>query len=74
MGKLRSALLSGVQDNLWREEAMAEGEDAKVVIVGCGIAGIAAARRLIDAGYEQVRILEATGRAGGRIKTNKLGE
>ncbi|XP_024153406.1 peroxisomal N(1)-acetyl-spermine/spermidine oxidase isoform X2 [Oryzias melastigma] len=52
---------------------MAEGEDAKVVIVGCGIAGIAAARRLIDAGYEQVRILEATGRAGGRIKTNKLG-
>lgn len=62
---------SGVRDS---DQAMAESEDAKVVIVGCGIAGIAAARRLLDAGFEQVRILEATGRAGGRIQTNKLGE
>lgn len=46
---------------------------ARVVIVGCGISGIAAARRLVEAGFN-VHILEATGRSGGRIKTSTLGE
>ncbi|XP_063346969.1 uncharacterized protein LOC134639615 [Pelmatolapia mariae] len=47
--------------------------DAKVVIIGCGIAGIAAAHKLVKAGFHHVRILEATGRSGGRIKTGRIG-
>ncbi|XP_026209571.1 peroxisomal N(1)-acetyl-spermine/spermidine oxidase-like isoform X2 [Anabas testudineus] len=47
--------------------------EAEVVIIGCGISGIAAAHKLLKAGFENVRILEATARSGGRIKTDKLG-
>lgn len=48
--------------------------DPKIVIIGCGISGIAAAHKLYKAGFRNVRILEATARSGGRIKTDKLGE
>jgi monoamine oxidase len=41
---------------------------AKVIIVGAGVAGLAAARRLAEAGIETV-ILEARDRIGGRIDT-----
>lgn len=40
------------------------------LIIGAGIAGLAAARRLADAN-EQVLILEARNRLGGRIYTNR---
>lgn len=53
---------------------MSLGADARIVIIGCGISGIAAAHRLIKAGFNHVRVLEATGRSGGRIKTGKFGE
>ncbi|KAK5853960.1 hypothetical protein PBY51_015068 [Eleginops maclovinus] len=53
---------------------MAMSVNAKVVIVGCGISGIAAAHRLVDAGFHHVQIVEATARSGGRIKTGKLGD
>lgn len=52
---------------------MATSEDPTIVIIGCGVSGIAAAQRLVKAGYD-VRILEATGRSGGRIKTATLGK
>lgn len=45
----------------------------KIVIVGSGISGLAAAERLVKAGFQHVRILEATKRSGGRIKTSTLG-
>uniref|UniRef100_A0A3B5B7B5 Peroxisomal N(1)-acetyl-spermine/spermidine oxidase-like n=1 Tax=Stegastes partitus TaxID=144197 RepID=A0A3B5B7B5_9TELE len=48
-------------------------KDPQIVIVGCGISGISAAHRLVKAGFQHVRILEATERSGGRIKTAKLG-
>ncbi|KAK5853959.1 hypothetical protein PBY51_015068 [Eleginops maclovinus] len=48
--------------------------NAKVVIVGCGISGIAAAHKLVNAGFQHVRILEATARSGGRIKTGTFGD
>ncbi|XP_026211777.1 peroxisomal N(1)-acetyl-spermine/spermidine oxidase [Anabas testudineus] len=45
----------------------------KIVIIGCGISGIAAAQRLVNGGFTDVRILEATARSGGRIKTGRFG-
>ncbi|XP_062375431.1 peroxisomal N(1)-acetyl-spermine/spermidine oxidase-like isoform X2 [Sardina pilchardus] len=47
--------------------------DAKIVIVGCGISGIGAALKLTKYGFRNVRIVEATGRSGGRIRTGRLG-
>lgn len=46
------------------------GRDEKVVVVGAGIAGIAAARELEGAGF-RVTVLEASQRIGGRIYTNR---
>lgn len=40
----------------------------KVIVIGAGIAGAAAARALTDAGLE-AQVLEASGRVGGRIHT-----
>ncbi len=44
------------------------GSDFDVVVVGAGAAGIAAARRLVDAGLE-VMLVEARDRVGGRAWT-----
>lgn len=44
-------------------------EDTDVVIVGAGIAGLAAALHLTDAGVS-VALLEATERVGGRVRTD----
>ncbi|XP_063069560.1 spermine oxidase isoform X1 [Engraulis encrasicolus] len=42
---------------------------AKVVIIGAGFAGLAAAATLCESGFQNVRILEAKGRVGGRVHT-----
>ncbi|XP_037637605.1 peroxisomal N(1)-acetyl-spermine/spermidine oxidase-like [Sebastes umbrosus] len=47
--------------------------DPRIVIIGSGISGLAAAHRLVNTGFHHVRILEATARSGGRIKTGRLG-
>ncbi|XP_014883546.1 peroxisomal N(1)-acetyl-spermine/spermidine oxidase-like [Poecilia latipinna] len=51
---------------------MAGNKNVNIVIVGSGIAGIAAAHRLTTSGFNNVHILEATERSGGRIKTGRL--
>ncbi|XP_053730414.1 peroxisomal N(1)-acetyl-spermine/spermidine oxidase [Synchiropus splendidus] len=48
--------------------------EAKIVIVGCGMSGVAAAHRLIKAGFKNVHVLEATARSGGRVRTGRLGD
>ncbi|XP_001353445.4 spermine oxidase [Drosophila pseudoobscura] len=44
-------------------------ETARIVIIGAGASGIAAATRLLEQGFRNVRILEAEDRIGGRIHT-----
>ncbi|CAL8284185.1 unnamed protein product [Arctogadus glacialis] len=53
--------------------ALRRGLDSQIVIIGSGISGIAAAQKLVKYGFHNVRILEATARSGGRIKTGKFG-
>lgn len=43
--------------------------DAKILIIGAGAAGIAAASHLFKNGFQNLLILEAENRLGGRINT-----
>ncbi|HVF68634.1 MAG TPA: NAD(P)/FAD-dependent oxidoreductase [Pyrinomonadaceae bacterium] len=45
-----------------------KGTPKKVVVIGAGVAGLAAAYELTGAGHD-VTVLEARGRAGGRVQT-----
>jgi len=47
--------------------------EADVVIVGAGLAGLIAARKILDAGFEPL-IVEANDRVGGRIDTKDIGD
>ncbi|XP_018303236.1 peroxisomal N(1)-acetyl-spermine/spermidine oxidase-like [Mycetomoellerius zeteki] len=49
-------------------------KETKIVIVGAGAAGIAAASRLLQKGVNDFVILEANDRIGGRINTKDFGE
>ncbi len=42
-----------------------------ILIIGAGIAGLSAARTLQEKGYQNIKILEARDRIGGRIWTNQ---
>jgi polyamine oxidase len=47
--------------------------NGRVIIVGAGIAGVAAAQRLLDAGIEDFLILESRHEVGGRMATVPFG-
>lgn len=47
--------------------------DHKILIVGAGISGISAGKKLYDAGYRNFKIVEATDRIGGRLKHAYIG-
>ncbi|XP_024888856.1 polyamine oxidase 1-like [Temnothorax curvispinosus] len=49
-------------------------KETKIVIVGAGASGIAAASRLLKRGVSDFVILEANDRIGGRINTTNFGE
>ncbi|XP_048393056.1 peroxisomal N(1)-acetyl-spermine/spermidine oxidase-like isoform X2 [Stegostoma tigrinum] len=46
----------------------------KVVIIGAGIAGVAAAGKLLQHGFNDVQIIEASSRPGGRIRSYPFGK
>lgn len=46
----------------------------KIVIVGAGASGIAAATKLISNGFRNIVILEAENRIGGRVNTIRAGD
>ncbi|XP_046431547.1 possible lysine-specific histone demethylase 1 isoform X1 [Neodiprion fabricii] len=48
-------------------------KDVQVLIVGAGAAGIAAACRLLEQGFQNVRVFEAGDRIGGRVHTVEFG-
>lgn len=48
------------------------GGPGRVVVLGAGLAGLGAAYRLLNAGYDVV-VLEAQGRPGGRVQTVREG-
>ncbi|KAG7190621.1 hypothetical protein KM043_006707 [Ampulex compressa] len=48
--------------------------ESKILIIGAGAAGFAAASRLIERGLTKITILEAKDRIGGRIHTTDFSE
>ena len=60
------AYLSGVRA---ARQLISETEPDRVIVIGAGIAGAAAARTLTNAGVE-VHVLEASDRVGGRIRSS----
>lgn len=49
-------------------------KNAKIIIIGSGPSGIAAATKLMENGFNNVTILEAEDRIGGRVYTTKFGK
>ncbi|MEL6659015.1 MAG: NAD(P)/FAD-dependent oxidoreductase [Bacteroidota bacterium] len=48
-----------------------QADDRRVVIVGAGVAGLAAAYHLRQNGFQNIMILEAQSQIGGRLRTNR---
>src|SRR5213595_4163563 len=52
---------------------MARARQVDVAVVGAGLAGLVAARRLVEAGLEPL-VVEARDRAGGRTLNHDIGD
>lgn len=46
----------------------------RVVVIGTGLAGLAAARALLEQGFTDVTVLEASSHIGGRVQSVRLGK
>lgn len=43
--------------------------DKKIIVIGAGASGVAAATKLLSNGFKNITILEAENRIGGRVNT-----
>ena len=62
--------------NVWRRGVVSPDssrQNQKVVIIGAGMAGLAAATELHASGFDNVVVLEARDRIGGRVWTEAIG-
>lgn len=46
----------------------------RIVVIGAGLAGLSATKTLLENGFTDVTILEATDRIGGRVQSVNLGK
>ena len=60
-----------MEDN---EKANGPTDEPEILIIGAGIAGIAAGNKLAKEGFTNFKILEASDRIGGRIWSVVTGE
>lgn len=70
---LRAAALALASGGVWspaRARAKQPGQGKRAIVIGAGFAGLAAARRLTDHGFDVV-VLEARRRIGGRVWTDR---
>ena len=71
---LKSIPASLLASSYWTTACQAENginpADKTVVVIGAGISGLAAAKKLQEAGFK-VSILEAQDKVGGRVRTNR---
>ena len=68
---LRTGLLTAALSPLWHSRAaLALARREHIVVIGAGMAGLAAARDLVARGFE-VTVLEGRNRIGGRIHTDR---
>lgn len=71
---LKSIPASLLASSYWTTACQAENginpADKRVVVIGAGIAGLAAAKKLQEAGFK-VNVLEAQDKVGGRVRTNR---
>ncbi|MCD7447256.1 hypothetical protein HAX54_026375 [Datura stramonium] len=54
-----------------KDRILAKPSKGRVIIIGAGLAGLAAARQLMSFGFEAI-VLEGRNRAGGRVYTKKM--
>lgn len=55
------------------QSSISNSNQHKVIIIGAGMAGLSAATHLIKNGINDIKILEARGRIGGRIVAIDIG-
>ena len=70
LSSCQQPLRSDSDANFQPKIAEADGRD--IIVIGAGVAGLVAARSLINAGH-RVKILEARDRIGGRIFPHRVG-
>ncbi|KAJ8308859.1 hypothetical protein KUTeg_013733 [Tegillarca granosa] len=55
------------------QKTLTKKDSPKILILGAGMAGISAAKRLDELGHTNFQIIEGSNRVGGRIKEVKIG-
>ena len=62
------------KENGCSSENPKETTERRIIVIGAGISGLAAAAQLYKSGFSNVVVLEASNRLGGRISSVELGK